>query len=200
MDNCPTLSQRKLIFRDIISNVAGKTRYYAKYFMQYRSCFPLHFMLYRGNLEYFSDSVYVTYSYLSPCLKYTFLYVFVVASLGNSVPSPWQVLAIQYCVPSPWQQIFPCISRKSTNALPSLFCYGIKRQTWAELIVIMPKNGAGYTRRGARGLFWGQDFYLFGRGFKLCFFPTWSFFMNYVHCQTFLLTIQQNGKYKWRWF
>ena len=38
-----TLSQRKSIFRDITRNVAGKTGYYAEYFMQYA--------------EYFFDSV-----------------------------------------------------------------------------------------------------------------------------------------------
>ena len=32
-------------------------RYYAEYFMYEVSCFPLHFMLYRGNLDYFLDSV-----------------------------------------------------------------------------------------------------------------------------------------------
>ena len=38
---------------------SGETRYYKEYFMQYSYlyCFPLHFMLYRGNLDYFLDSV-----------------------------------------------------------------------------------------------------------------------------------------------
>ena len=124
-------------------------------------------MLY-GNLEYFSDSVYVTYSYLSPCLKYTFLYVFVVASLGNSVPSPWQVLAIQYCVPSPWQQIFPCISRKSTNAL-LIACSAIESKgrhelNWSLSCLKMEQ----YIRGEKREAFFGGRIFTFLEGGLSC--------------------------------
>ena len=53
-----TLSQRKSIFRNIKWKVAGETWYYAEYLMYCTvvSCLPLHFMIYRGNLDYFSDS------------------------------------------------------------------------------------------------------------------------------------------------
>ena len=56
MYNYNTLSQMKSIFRDITWKVAGKTWYYAEKF-HVVSFFPLHLMLYRGNFNYFSDSV-----------------------------------------------------------------------------------------------------------------------------------------------
>ena len=51
----PTLSQMKSIFRDITWHVAGILRG----IFHVAFCFPLHFMLYRGNFDNFSDSIYM---------------------------------------------------------------------------------------------------------------------------------------------
>ena len=61
---CHTLSQRKSIFRNIAWNVAGKKWYNTEYFMYY----PLYFMLYRENLDYFSNSVGLIPLLLSPLM------------------------------------------------------------------------------------------------------------------------------------
>ena len=60
-----TLSRRKAIFRDIAWNLAGGNVILRGIF-HVVSCFPLNFMLYHENLDYFSDSVWRLVLYYYP--------------------------------------------------------------------------------------------------------------------------------------
>ena len=65
-------------------NVAGKTWYYAEYFMYVVSCFSLHLLFYRWNLDYFSDSVcYYT------CRKHLPHFCWVPVPHRPWCPPPW---------------------------------------------------------------------------------------------------------------
>ena len=59
-----TLSQSKSTLRDITWNEAGKTWYYAEYSCSIRFS-SIHFMLYRGNLDCFSNSACVHFFFSS---------------------------------------------------------------------------------------------------------------------------------------
>ena len=61
-----TLSQRKSIFLDICTMKSSGENVILREIFHAVSCFPLYFLLYRGNLDYFSDSERTRYIHILP--------------------------------------------------------------------------------------------------------------------------------------
>ena len=71
---CTTLSQRKSIFRDLCNMKCSKENVILQGIFHVVPRFPLHFMLYRGNLDYFSDSVVYNFTVSKFFFQNTFAY------------------------------------------------------------------------------------------------------------------------------